>query len=128
MLQPVHQVAVVRDAAEEDHRHVRVRVDEARQHGLPPRGERRLSAELLQQVGRLPDGDDFAAVDGHRTVIDVGSGHGQDGAVRDEDVDGFRRGEEGGAADDKNERKERTPQNQSSSENENGWGKRSESL
>jgi hypothetical protein len=86
--EPVHQLAVVGDAAEERHRDVRVGVHEAGHYGHAVRTDRRLGFVFRVDFGGGADRDDGAVVDGNGAVLDVGAGHGENGAARDQDVDG----------------------------------------
>jgi hypothetical protein len=84
--QPVHQVAVIGDAAEQDHGRMGVRIHEARRDRHPARPDHGLRRVLRIDLGRRSDGGDLPVADRHGTALDVRPGHGDDGSAGDEDV------------------------------------------
>jgi len=66
---------------------MRMRVDEAGEDGHPASVDRLRAGESFGDVRRLVGSNDVALVDGDGAIIDIRSGHGDDGAVGDDDVD-----------------------------------------
>ena len=86
--QPVVQRHIVMQPAKQRHGHVRVPVDEARQHQLAARVDGLRRSIFIFDVGAETDGRDDVALHGHRSVFNNqrSSVHGDDGAAADQQV------------------------------------------